>query len=210
MTADDPAGSSATRRPQGWRTWVLAAMCLGVAAVGIVLVTYRSPIFNRATEDRQASNAPAGTMTWQPGNADARTAGMLTDPAATDPLSLNPQRAPLVTEPAGLAPPPGGSHERGFTTSDGGLLDEVSFWRIADGDLATLAEHYERAARDKGFVPLGTPTATREDARTLLLRDPYEPNRVLTVRLAARPQNVHVTVWLRYAVPPSRPPASNP
>ena len=179
------------------------ATVLAVATLAVVGVTFMK---NRPAA-RGADPAP-DTLTYTPGDADALAARMFTDPHTASPMALNPRRVPLDHEPAGLPLPPHARPGERFTTTDGTLIEEVSFCRVPDGDPAALADHYRQAAAAAGFQPLGptpTPTPTPtipSDPRTLLFHDPQNPSRLLTVRLGIRHGDVHVTVWLRYAARP--------
>ena len=140
---------------------------------------------------------PRGTLTYEAGDADVRMLSLMSDPAGASPLAMNPQRQPLDREPLGLAPPPGAVPLERFRTVGGGLVDEVSFWRVPGGDAEALTKHYRDAADTAGLAPLATASGG-----SLLFTDPSNPGRALTVRLDPRRDGVHVTVWLRYAAQP--------
>ncbi len=177
-------------------------MVLAVATLTVIGVL--------STKDRSrvpGVNPAPDTLAYTPGDADALAARMFTEPHTASPMALNPRRVPLDREPAGLPLPPHARPGERFATTDDTLVEEVSFCRVPDGDPAALADHYRQAAAVAGFQPLGpTPApSTPDGARTLIFNDPQNPSRLLTVRLGARRDNVHVTVWLRYAARPGRP-----
>ena len=145
----------------------------------------------------EEATPPRGTLTYEAGDADARMLSLMNDPAGASPLALNPQRQPLDREPLGLAPPPGAVGIDRFRTVGGGMVDEVSFWRVPGGDAEALAVYYKKAADTAGLAPLAT-----SPGGSLLFTDPKNPGRALTVRLDPRRADVHVTVWLRYAAQP--------
>ncbi len=150
---------------------------------------------------------------------DALTRGGLLNPAALDPLALNPAFAPLDREPADLPPFPatapgiGVRHERRYQVADGGLVDEMSFWRIDRNEEAfevqarRVMEHYARAAEARGFIaaqpaPLAAGAGAGQPvARSRLYIDPERPDRVLNVRVQPLGEKLHLTLWLRYAKP---------
>lgn len=150
---------------------------------------------------------------------------LLTRPADADPLRFNAAHHPLDHEPADLPPPalsmaaehPPRNIGR-YQLIDGVTVDEISYWRVP-GPATTRAwqgveQHYRQAALESGFIRIsanGPPDAAddpRKEAaqhrkprsRTTIFIDPDDTSRVLSVRVAPRESDLHVTVWLRYTV----------
>lgn len=155
------------------------------------------------SSDRFAS--PRGDMAYNqnPGAQAAADMGVLTSPVGIDPLTLNPARRPLDHEPGKLPPFPDAKLIGRYVQADGDLIDEVSHWRITQADPSAVQRHYEDAARRLGWETLpktATAATPPTHSRTYIKQD--LPMGTLTVRVSSAPGDLHITVWLRYAITP--------
>lgn len=204
-TEAGPAPSTPPRRSarRAVAIRVLLAACGIAAAAGLWVASNLSNPDAAATDHADRVNP---TLTYRPPDGDASRPFLtsFTNPRSVAELTRHPDRTPLDREPAGLpAPAPDAVHERRYRVAEGGLVDEVSHWRLpASADPDAVAQRYRDALANTGFVAIApAPSAPRRgepSARMTFIEDGGAGG-VLTLRVTPSSEGYHATVWLRYA-----------
>jgi len=164
-----------------------------------------------ANASGDAATQPAGRSTF---GALLRGRGPGKGEDAVGRLMTAGRRRPLDRNPAGLPAPEGANRQGRFEQRGPTLAERVGFWQVPGASLDEVADHYDEAAKDRGFTRLGpkpkkethqdAPATTRPARRLLRFTGPGpgngRENAALTIQLLESSSGVHVTVWLRYAV----------
>lgn len=217
-----------------WRAIVLLAIFTAMGAAALLLLRWPPATESRVTGEHgpsaSAAARPAASQP-EPGLIPPLDALLAPEhpqaPTSDTPASSTAANmpaakmglpfAPLEHEPARLTPYPGATHQARFRRHAQGVVEEVSTWRVAAGEVEAVAEHYREQARRQGFEPLQAHGPGRAASKThetgearaahrlRFHRRPTEPaeraeqgEQWLIVRLSRRHEIVHVMIWLQY------------
>jgi len=115
----------------------------------------------------------------------------------------------LLSEPAQLPQPTGGTRVTGFTRIDGHVAEEYALWDIAGQTQEQVQEHYADAAISKGFSKLNTKSTSQSQAiNQIYVRSPHlqgeatlapPGEEVLVIRThLTEDKQVKLLLWFKY------------